>query len=308
MKFSGNLAEQILWLQQCGLQVDDYAVAHQFLNNVNIQRLAGFWKDFTFQGNELEFRPGVCFNDVIKIYEFDRRLRIVLFDAIERIEIAFRTRLINILTNEHGTHWYLNENLFSQSLIKMGFNTFKSTHTYLIDHLVREFNRKSHSMYSFHYYFREAGGIHAHVLLETSSLGALSKLYKNLNHQLKEKSQLANSFGLTLHSELSSWLESITYLRNIIAHHDRLWDRKMVKMPRAKLRNPRKPWFDRPLSDEQCHKPFLNISCVVYLLESISPEAITKRQIIELLNDSENMPIERLGFDNDWEKQPLWQL
>ncbi len=308
MKFSGNLAEQILWLQQCGLQIDDYASAHQFLNNVNIQRLAGFWKGFTFHGNALEFRPGVSFNDVINVYEFDRRLRMVLFDAIERIEIALRTRLINILANEHGTHWYLNENLFSQSVIKIEKNTFKSTHTYLIDHLVREFKRKSYTMVSFQYYFKDAGGIHAHVLLETASLGALSKLYKNLNHQLKEKSELANSFGLTLHSELSSWLESITYMRNIIAHHDRIWDRKMVNIPRAKLRKPRKPWFDNPLSDEQCHKPFLIISCIVYLLESISPDAITKRNIIELLNESGIPPIKRLGFDNDWENQPLWQL
>jgi len=73
-------------------------------------------------------------------------------------------------------------------------------------------------------------------ILEVASMGTLSKLYKNLQHQLPEKSIIAKEMGLNLHSELSSWLEAIAYVRNIIAHHSRLWSRNMVKKPTVNLR------------------------------------------------------------------------
>ncbi len=71
--------------------------------------------------------------------------------------------------------------------------------------------------------------------MEVASIGILSKLYKNLKHQLSEKAIGANEMGLNLHSELSSWLEAITYVSNIIAHNSRLGSRNIVKAPTAEL-------------------------------------------------------------------------
>jgi len=55
--------------------------------------------------------------------------------------------------------------------------------------------------------------------MEVATLGDLSKLYRNIDHQLPAKSRIANEFGLNIHSDLASWLEAIAYLRNIVAHH-----------------------------------------------------------------------------------------
>ncbi len=90
--------------------------------------------------------------------------------------------------------------------------------------------------------------------MEIASMGTLSKFYKQLKHNLPAKSAIANSMGLNLHSELSSWLEAITYLRNIVAHHSRLYSRDMVKTPILKLRNPQATWLNNPLAESQRKK------------------------------------------------------
>lgn len=70
----------------------------------------------------------------------------------------------------------------------------------------------------------------AWIIFEVATFGTLSKIYKNLNHQLPEKARIANEFGLNMHTELSSWLEAISYLRNIVAHHSRV-ESKYGKTP-----------------------------------------------------------------------------
>ena len=99
--------------------------------------------------------------------------------------------------------------------------------------------------------------VDAWKILEIASFGTLSKIYKNLAHQLPEKSLIAKEFGLSLHNELSSWLEAIAYVRNIIAHHSRLWSRNMVKSPIDRITNPTNPWLSVHLVPVQRKKPFL---------------------------------------------------
>ena len=96
-------------------------------------------------------------------------------------------------------------------------------------------------------------------------MGTLSKFYKNLKHQLPEKSFIAKGMGLNLHNELSSWLKAIVYVRNIIAHHSRLWSKNMVKRPIDNINNPIGIWFDNHILPIQKKKPFLIISTMVYI-------------------------------------------
>ena len=57
--------------------------------------------------------------------------------------------------------------------------------------------------------------------------------------------------GLNFHSDLSSWLEAIAYIKNIIAHHSRLWSRNMVKRPTVNIKNPPFPWLNGNLTKNQ---------------------------------------------------------
>lgn len=144
--------------------------------------------------------------------------------------------------------------------------------------------------------------------MEIASMGTLSKFYKNLKHQLPEKSLIAKEMGLNIHSELSSWLEAIVYIRNIIAHHSRLWGRTMVKRPIDNINNPIDLWFDQPLSQHQKKKPFLIISTMIFLCNKVTPNHQIKNKIVELIRNNPNIPIHKLGFSNNWQNQPLWSL
>ena len=138
-------------------------------------------------------------------------------------------------------------------------------------------------------------------------MGTLSKFYKNLKHQLPEKSSVANEMGLNFHSELSSWLEAITYVRNIIAHHSRLWGRNMVKIPVDNLNNPSQIWFSHPLQPIQKKRPFLIISTMLYLCNKVTPGHSIKSKILDLFNQNPNIPIYELGFLNNWNNEPIWR-
>ncbi|MGO3655209.1 MAG: Abi family protein, partial [Sphingobacterium sp.] len=148
--------------------------------------------------------------------------------------------------------------------------------------------------------------VDAWKMLEVASLGTLSKLYKNLLHQLPEKAMIAKEMGVNLHSELASWLEAITYVRNIIAHHSRLWSRNMVKRPVENLNNPQSQWLVAPLTKVQTKKPFLIISCMLYLCNEVTPGHQIKTKILELFNNYTGIPIYKLGFLNNWQNEPLW--
>lgn len=112
--------------------------------------------------------------------------------------------------------------------------------------------------------------------------------------------------GLNLHSELSSWLEAITYVRNIIAHHSRLWSRNMVKRPMEKINRPKGSWFTRDLLPVQSKKPFLIISCMLYLCNEVTPRHQIKTKLLDLFQNNPGIPIYKLGFLNNWDSQPLW--
>ncbi len=242
------------------------------------------------------FQPNTYFEDVIERYNFDRHLRLILFDAIERIEIGLRTKMIYHLSMEYGPTWYLRNDLFVDNVI----------HEKNIEHLQREFGYSQEIFIKEHK--RKQPGVDAESwkIMEIASMGTLSKFYKNLNHQLPEKSIIAKQMGLNLHSELSSWLEAIVYARNLIAHHSRLWSRNMVKRPIGNLNNPMDVWFQNPLRPVQTKKPFLIISSMIFLCNKISPNHQITRKILALIADNPNIPIYKLGFLNDWNIEPIW--
>ncbi len=244
-----------------------------------------------------QFDPNSYFEDVIDRYNFDRHLRLILFDSIERIEIALRAKMIYHLSLAHGGLWYLNNSLFTDT----------AKHSQHIVDLKSEFNRSQEIFIKDQRSRYPDVDADAWKIIEVASFGTISKLYKNLNHQLPEKSIIAKEMGLNLHSELSSWLEAIAYVRNIIAHHSRLWSRNMVKTPIVNLNNPSGSWFSQTLQPVQLKKPFLIISCLIYLCNATTPSHQIKTKLLALFDSNPNIPIYKLGFLNNWGEEPIWR-
>ncbi len=301
-----SIADQISLLKQRGMLFRDEGNASHFLKNISYYRLKGYWWDMQSDVTTHAFNANTYFEDVVDRYNFDRHLRLILFDAIERIEIALRTKMIYHLSMSYGGLWHLDATLFNSSTVTIN-GSVVTIHQHTIEELKKEFNRSQEIFIKDHRYRYQNCDADAWKTLEVASMGTLSKLYKNLQHQLPEKSMIAKEMGLNLHSELSSWLEAITYTRNIIAHHSRLWSRNMAKRPVENLNNPPGRWFDGPLTQVQTKKPFFIISAMVYLSNAVTPGHHIKNKILDLFDTNPHIPIYKLGFLNNWKNEPIWR-
>jgi abortive infection bacteriophage resistance protein len=292
-----TIADQISLLKQRGMLFRDESSAPHFLLNISYYRLKGYWWDTQTDHTNHSFKPNTLFEDIVDRYNFDRHLRLLLFDAIERIEIGLRTKMIYHLSLNYGSLWYLNANLFDNLQL----------HQLLLSDLKKEFDRSPEIFIKDQKKRYPQQDADAWKIMEVASMGTLSKMYKNLKHQLPEKAAIANEMGHALHNELSSWLEAITYVRNIVAHHSRLWSRTMVKRPIERITKPRGKWLSQPLVAVQSKKPFLIISCMLYLCDHVTPGHHVRYKILELIDQNPNIPIYKMGFLNDWKNQPIWQ-
>lgn len=303
-KPSLNIADQIALLKSRGMLFRNETDAVHFLKNISYYRLKGYWWDMQDDFTQHILKPNTYFEDIIDRYNFDRHLRLILFDAIERIEISLRTKMIYHLSLSYGGLWYLDPALFETNTVTNGSIT-KTVHLHTLDELQKEFYRSKEIFIRDHINRYPNQDADSWKILEVASMGTLSKLYKSLKSQLPEKSIIAKEMGLNINTELSSWLESIAYVRNIIAHHSRLWSRNMVKTPVENINNPISKWLNFPLTPVQKKKPFLIISCMVYLCDNVTPNHQIKNKLINLLTNNPN--IYKLGFMNNWQQHDLWK-
>jgi abortive infection bacteriophage resistance protein len=292
-----NIEEQIQLLKSRGMLFKDEAQAALILKNISYYRLKGYWWDMQTDRINHIFKPGSYFEDVIERYNFDRHLRLILFDALELIEIALRTKMIYHLSLSCGGQWYLDSSLFADA----------DKHRQHLADLKSEYERSKEIFIKDQKLRHPSADVDAWKILEIASFGTLSKLYKNIQSQLPEKTRIAQELGFNQNSELCSWLEAITYIRNIIAHHSRLWSRNMVKKPIENLNNPKYLWFSNSLLPVQTKKPFLIISCMLYLCICIKPDNHIKAKIKELFQNNPNIQIYKLGFLNNWNEEPIWK-
>ena len=281
------------------------------LNHISYFRLKGYWLDMQTDRVNHVFAPNSCFENVIARYYFDRQLRLILFDAIEFIEIALRSKLIYHLSQAYGGLWYLNKTLFENAdLHTKHIEELKTEFARSGEIFAKDFRRKHPTESADPKIWISSKNPDAWLLFEVATFGVLSKIYKNIKHQLPQKSLIAHEFGLNSVSDLSSWLETITYLRNIVAHHSRIWGRNMVKriiLPK----NPRNLWLNPATvsvqESIQRPKPFLAISTMIYLCNAINPNNEVKKNLLALFSNNPNISIQKLGFFNNWQNEPLWK-
>jgi len=214
--------------------------------------------------------------------------------------------MIHHLSVAYGGLWYLNPALFETAVITQNGVT-RTAHLFALEELQKEFDRSQEIFVKDRRLRYPEENADAWKIFEVASMGTLSKLYKNLKNKLPEKAKIANEMGLNSTFTFVGWLESITLMRNMIAHHARLWSRPMVKQPSMQLNNPVGAWFTRPLLPSQVNKPFAIISCMTYLYNHLNQSDEIKRKIIALIKACPNVSIYKYGFFNRWHTEPLWR-
>lgn len=240
------------------------------------------------------FKPKSKFENVVTLYNSDKELRTLIFSAIQSIEIALRTKVIQIVSSNCGAFWFADKSLFSNTTIfsKCLSNIEEELKRSKEDFLIEHFAKYDNPPYP-----------PAWKTLEVSSFGTLSKLYCNLaDNNLKK--QIAREFGLPQHLYLESWIKSLSVLRNCIAHHARIWNRKYPWKPQLpkKLQN---PWIqDKAISQE---KLYAQLCCMAYLLDAICPDNGFKKNLKVLLSEYSIVDTAAMGFPKLWYNEPLWK-
>jgi len=245
-----------------------------------------------------EFKPNSRFEDVIALYNFDRELRLLFFDVIERIEISLRTKLIYHVSHEFGFWWFQNSTLFidSKEQIKT-LASIKETLSISKDIFIKDHKIK---------YKGDLRFPPAIKTLEITTFGGLSKLYGNLKSSVQSKDIIADEFNTVNHTYLPSWLQAIAQIRNICAHHGRLWNKKLTTKPNL-LAKPPAPWIRNAPAAADHNLLYIHACCMKYLLDVASPKHHYKERLSELFKKYSNVDLAALGFPIDWEDEPLWK-
>lgn len=290
-----SIPEQIALLEKRGMTFADKDAAAHYLSTISYYRLSAYW--FTFLEDprtDHVFKKGTQFEQALDTYIFDRKLRLLIFDEIERIEIALRSQIIYRFSLAFGSHWFEKADLFRQEDEATEFNN-----------LLKEEIGKSKETFIEHYKRKYATPEvpPAWMSLELASFGQLSVLYKNLKNTDPRK-VIADYFRLH-ENLLSSWLESLAYVRNVCAHHSRLWNRKLPKPPMI----PSKPvdtWLSVVPEREKQNRVYITLGIVRYLLGSVNPGTSFSAKLKQLLSEHPTLPLHYMGFPEGWQDDKFW--
>jgi abortive infection bacteriophage resistance protein len=289
-----TIARQLQVLKDRGLIINNEERAYRYLSFISLYRLRAY--TYTYQDNtdpDHPFYPGTTFDKILQTYLFDRKFRLLVFDAIERIEIALRTQIVYQYSIAHGGNWYENKNLFRKE------NYFMRD-LHLID---KELSR-SNEVFIKHYKNKYSSPERppAWMTMEIASLGLLSKIYENLKIS-PEKKEIARKFNLGHPFVLESWMHSLAVIRNICAHHSRLWNREIpasMKLPKRT----KNTWLNNTAFPQG--KMYLALSAILFLLNTIIPGNHFKEKLKALIVKYPEIPLNKMGFPVDWEKEELW--
>lgn len=320
-----------------GLNVSDEQRAQRYLDFISYYRLSAY--TIPFQNSQLgqmhRFKPGSTFDDILKLYVFDRELRLLVMDAVERIEVAVRAQICNVLSlwqdNDEppsGAFWYLDGRHFLRKFAH--FRLLANIEKQLSDEKERldrdiknitqrqnlspqqqqtliENANKENFLRHYLSQYDEPRLPPCWMMMEMLTWGELSHLYAGLQSAAVQK-KIAVNLGVNA-KILESWLKALNSIRNICAHHGRLWNREFgvaIKIPHSdkikwlsvnpKLGNIK---FERRI--------YAILSALQTLLYTVSPHSQWAKRLKDLMDKYPAVPRNNMGMPEDWYKDDFWQ-
>ena len=289
-----TLADIIERLKSNGLDIHDESEALRKLGVVSYFRIAAYLRPMEDDKETHHFKLGSTLENAFALYEFDTKLRQLIFAAIQEIEIALRAKVIQHFSLAYGPFWFMdvnlsaNERLFAQNLLAIDRELEHSREDFIKAHFKK--------------YIKPAFPP-AWKTLELASLGTLSKLYYNFSDK-KVKKAIAREFNLPNHEILESWMRSIASLRNCCAHHARIWNRSLSATPQmtGKIRG---NWINH--TDIDSNRLYAVLCCTAYWMESINGKSHFVSGLKNLIAKYPMVDVAAMGFPAGWENEPLWK-
>ena len=224
-----SYSEQVEQLRRRGLIIERQDRAEFYLAQLNYYRLAAYWLPFEADHSKHAFLPNASFERVLALYVFDRELRLLVLDALERVEVAVRARWAYELAHEHGPHAHLMPALHQRkpaayekdlTELRKWVKQARGQEVF-IRHLLRKYEEPLPALWA---------------VCEVMPFGLLSRWYGNLSDN-RVRAAISGRFGLD-HEQLGSWVHHLSIVRNVCAHHGRLWNREFTVTPTAPRTKP----------------------------------------------------------------------
>ncbi|ART83371.1 hypothetical protein CBP31_12675 [Oceanisphaera profunda] len=290
--------DQVSLLLQRGLEITDIVKAQFYLTQLNYYRFAAYCLPFEQDHATHQFIVGTSFDDILNLYVFDRELRLLVLDAIERFEVSLRTQIAYQLSHRYNTaHPHLKPELFgdlleyANSLGKLSGDVKRSREEF-IKHLAQKYQEPLPPIWA---------------CVELLTMGQLSRWLSNIKLRA-DRQIISKSYGLD-EKTLTSFCEHLSLVRNLSAHHSRLWNRDFTKttmLPRHGEEALINGLFTLPDSDRRLRKIYNTLVMLGYLMDVISGDHHWKQRLKSLL-DTHQIDINRMGFPADWQARSIWQ-
>lgn len=282
-----------LLMKDRGMVADrDDLIRH--LQDVGYYRLSGYWHIHKKHGSD-EFWEGTTFKRVWDMYVFDRQFRLVVLDAVERVEVYMRTQLAYLLAEQTGPFGFLDRNNLPR----------------LTEERYEHFMDKRHDAYGraktgepfakhFHDKYGDKHDLPPYwMLVNVMDFGMVVTLYKGSPVPVRQ--QIAKELGVST-KVLDSWLVTVNTVRNICAHHGRLWNRIIGNPPMI----PRASEWHDP-HEVKNDKMFGTLTVLSYLLERVAPDTEWRARLLDKVLKLSRRNQERMGFVGNWKECPYWK-
>ncbi|MBX3036542.1 MAG: Abi family protein [Anaerolineales bacterium] len=295
-----SFEQQAQLLINRGLIVENKEILIRHLQMVNYYRLSAYWYPFKkidpITGQE-EFKANTTFETIWNFYSFDRHLRLLIMDAIEKVEVAFlRTRMVEQFSLLHGPFGYTEIKNFSPKFTP-------ENHQRLLDDVNELVSRSKEEFVSrFQTKYYSESKLPLWIVVEIMSFGNLFTFYRYLNRF--EQQRLSKLFNL-YPPVLESWLHTLNFIRNACAHHSRLWNRVLPIRPQLPDERHNPEWYSQGKIDNRYI--FSVLTLLRYLLRFIDTESDWQSKLENLLDEYPNIPVNWMGFPAKWKEIEIWK-
>ncbi len=287
------ITEQVKKLESRGLIIDNRREAEEFLWHLNYYRFSGYC--LAFEVSRHCFRSGTTFSQVRAAYDFDVKLRDLLTEGLEVIEVDTRSVIAHVFGEKRGPFGYVDASNFSSP----------TEHAELVECIEKEVSR-SKELFVKHFKSNYDGFpiLPFWIATEIMSFGTVSKMFGELLNQYQ--TPIANRYNMQK-QDFASVLHHLTYVRNVCAHHCRLWDRVWDIKPRIPIG---KHWQPPVVPDPT--RVFVTLLFVYRILKKCSANARFAIEWRGRVNDLMKTPPEtgdamvRMGMPKTWYNHPYW--
>ncbi len=313
-----SFEQQLISLKSKGMLIDNDVAALSYLERVGYYRLSGYWYPFRqFDDDILNdkitnkrlgvFVDNTHFRDIVALYVFDKKIRLLALDALERIEMAVRVDIAHILGKKdpqaHEQVDKLDGN-FAKKAIKYGKNKGKTEHQLWLAKHSQLLHRARKEPFIAHHNYSYHGIVPIWVAIEVWDFGCMSRLYAGMTYL--DKTAIAQKYGVSA-KQLEQWLRSLNFIRNVSAHHSRLWNANILEQSA-----PIPSTFDEKWSQVINYRPFFYFCIMQHMLNVICPNSSWNRRFKCLLKEfpqvlNNSVELVDFGLTMDIEDWVLWQ-